>query len=78
MKTAFLLLDDDKAVQLCQIVQISAMGDDEIDPRTGHRPRPIPAEAQTRIDTTSGYFWTSTPYTDVIERIVEIDRIAHG
>lgn len=70
MSAAFLIFEDRKAVQISQIVSIQALDDEDIDPRTGHRPRPMPENAQTRVDTRSGFFWTSTPFDDVIEQLI--------
>lgn len=70
MSFTFLIFEDHKAVNVEHIVQLSALTDADRDPRTGSYNRPIPADAATRVDTRSGFFYTSTEFDEVIEQLI--------
>lgn len=62
--TPFLVFaDDDHAVALDKVVGFSAVKEEE-------RHRPMPAGAQTRIDTVQGYFWVTTSFSEILDQIL--------
>lgn len=67
--SAFLILADRKAVQVDKIVGFSEVPDDEKGERFS---RIVPADSQTRIDTVQGFFYTTTPFEEVVEQLLVV------
>lgn len=61
---------DEQAVAVDAIVSFAAVKETE-------RHRPVPINAQTRIDTRSGYFYVTTPFAEVIEQLAVLE-VPHG
>lgn len=67
--------DDEVAVRLDEITKISALGEQDVDVRSGVFHSPIPAGARTRIDTRSaGYFYVSPEFGDVMAALSEVEQ----
>lgn len=74
----FMVLDDEQAVQLQHITSMRALNDQDIDLRTGEYPAGVPKGARSRVDTIRGYFYTATPFDELIERLSLVSRALAG
>lgn len=63
--------EDEHAVALDHITGFSAVLESE-------RHRPVPINAQTRIDTRSGYFYVTTPFAEIVEQLQLLKQASDG
>ncbi len=71
----FVMFTDDKfAVRYDQITAVRQLDERDIDTRTGDLRKGIPADAVTEVVTARGTYYTSVPFEEIVEMLVELGQ----